>query len=171
VSLISTGRSDTDSLFVEVTPGGNDVFFTTRQQLVGIDTDQATDLYDARVNGGIAAQSPPPSVECSGEGCLPEASPPLAPATVLGVTFQAQGAGHATVAHDRVLRRSAHESVLALAVRVPAAGRIGVRGALVGGASRSVSHAGTYGLRVRLTAHARHLLAHRHVLRVRIRVS
>src|SRR5207244_10407556 len=41
VSLISTGRSSSDSLFVEASPGGNDVFFTTRQQLVGIDTDEA----------------------------------------------------------------------------------------------------------------------------------
>ena len=39
------------------------------------------------------------------------------------------------------------------------------------GASRPVSRAGTYRLRVRLTAHARALLRHRHVLRVRVRVS
>jgi hypothetical protein len=69
VSLISTGRSSSDSLFADASPSGNDVFFTTRQQLVGIDTDEATDLYDARVNGGIAAQSPPGTVACAGEAC------------------------------------------------------------------------------------------------------
>jgi hypothetical protein len=69
VSLISSGRSNSGSRFVEATPSGNDVFFTTRQQLVGIDTDQATDLYDARVGGGIAAQSPPGTVACGGEAC------------------------------------------------------------------------------------------------------
>jgi hypothetical protein len=171
VSLISTGRSSSDSLFADASPSGNDVFFATRQQLVGIDTDSAADLYDARVNGGIAAQNPPPTVACAGEGCLQEApSRPELP-TLLGVTFGAPQSGHPVAARVRVLRRSAHGSVLALAVRVPAAGRISVRGALVRGASRSVSHAGTYRLRVRLTAHARRLLAHRHVLRVRVRVS
>jgi hypothetical protein len=171
VSLISTGRSSSDSLFADASPSGNDVFFTTRQQLVGIDTDSATDLYDARVNGGIAAQNPPPTVACSGEGCLPEPSSRPAPAAVLGVTFQTQGAGKAVVARVRVSRKGAHGSTLTFVVRVPGAGRIRVHGAMVRGASRSVSHGGSYRLRVQLTAHARHLLAHRHVLRVRVRVS
>jgi hypothetical protein len=168
VSLISTGRSSSDSLFADASPSGNDVFFTTRQQLVGIDTDQATDLYDARVDGGIAAQSPAPIVACTGEACLPEPSLGPAPdAEALGL----QGVGSAFVARVRVVRKAVHGSVLAVVVQVSAGGRIGVRGGLVGGASRSVSHAGTYRLRVRLTAHARRLLAHRHVLRVRVRVS
>jgi Tol biopolymer transport system component len=171
VSLISTGRSSSDSLFADASPSGNDVFFTTRQQLVGIDTDQATDLYDARVNGGIAAQSPPPTVECSGVVCHGTPPQPPPPLPLLGVTFQSQTGGTAIVARIHVLRRSAHGSTLAFVVRVPAAGRIGVRGALLQGTSRSVSHGGSYRLRVRLTAHARRLLAHRHVLRVRVRVS
>jgi hypothetical protein len=170
VSLISTGRSSSDSLFADASPSGNDVFFTTRQQLVGIDTDQATDLYDARVNGGIAAQNPPPTVACSGEGCL-GASPQFDLAPVAGVVFQAPQNGGSAPARVRVLRRSAHGSTLTFVVRVPAAGRIGVRGTLVRGISRAVSRDGTYRLRVRLTAHARRLLAHRHVLRVRVRVS
>jgi Domain of unknown function (DUF4143) len=68
-SLISSGRSSSDALFVEATPSGSDVFFTTRQQLVGIDTDEATDLYDARAGGGIAAQSPSAQAACGGEAC------------------------------------------------------------------------------------------------------
>jgi hypothetical protein len=69
VSLISSGRSSSDSLFVEATPSGSDVYFTTRQQLVGIDSDEAADLYDARVGGGIAAQSPYTQIACGGEAC------------------------------------------------------------------------------------------------------
>jgi hypothetical protein len=172
VSLISTGRSSSDSLFADASPSGNDVFFTSRQQLVGIDSDQATDLYDARVDGGIAAQNPPPTVACSGEGCLPGTSPPLDDlGAVAGVVFGAPGHGGRPPARMHVLRRAVRGSTLTLVVRVPAAGRIGVRGALVRGASRPVSRPGTYRLRVRLTAHARHLLAHRHVLRVRLRVG
>jgi hypothetical protein len=171
VSLISTGRSDSDSLFVEATPSGNDVFFATRQQLVGIDTDQATDLYDARVGGGIEAQNPPPRVPCSGivcHGAPPSAAPPL---PLLGVTSQTPPGRKLPVARIHVLRRSAHGSVLVLVVRVPAAGRISVRGRSVKSLLKTVSRAGTYRLRVRLTAHARRLLRHRHVLRVRLRIG
>jgi Tol biopolymer transport system component len=175
VSLISTGRSSSDSLFAEATPSGNDVFFTTRQSLVGIDNDAAVDLYDARVGGGIAAQNPPPIVPCTGEGCRLGASPPPPDMVVLGgVSFQGTpGTPTATRVRGRIrlVHKGAHGSVLVLTVRVPAAGRITLRGSSVRPVSRSVSHAGTFRLRVRLTPRARRSLRHRHVLRVRVRVS
>jgi hypothetical protein len=44
---------------------------------VGQDQDENDDLYDARVKGGIAAQNPPATTGCNGEGCLgPVASAP-----------------------------------------------------------------------------------------------
>jgi hypothetical protein len=46
------------------------VFFFTRQSFVGQDQDENDDLYDARVEGGIAAQNPTPAASCEGEGCL-----------------------------------------------------------------------------------------------------
>lgn len=171
LSLISTGRSDSDSLFVEATPNGSDVFFTTRQQLVGIDSDQAVDLYDARIDGGIAAQNPSPIVACTGEACLPGAAPQPSPPAVLGITFQAPQPGAPAQGHVRLLRAAVHGAVLSVLVRVSAAGRISVRGSLVRGTSRSAAKPGTYRLRFRLTAHARRLLRHRHGLRVRVRVS
>jgi NHL repeat len=68
--LISPGRGDTDSEFLGASATGDDVFFTTRERLVGIDTDNQVDLYDARVGGGIAAQNPPPAPPpCAGEQC------------------------------------------------------------------------------------------------------
>jgi hypothetical protein len=68
--LISSGRSATDSKFVDASASGDDVFFTTRDRLVGIDTDNQVDLYDARVGGGIAAQHPAPAPPpCDGEDC------------------------------------------------------------------------------------------------------
>lgn len=77
--LISSGTGGTESVFVDASKTGDDVFFTTRDRLVGIDTDDQVDLYDARVGGGIAAQNPsPPPLDCSGDGCqsVPPASPP-----------------------------------------------------------------------------------------------
>jgi hypothetical protein len=76
--LISSGQSGDQSYFGDASAGGNDVFFFTRQPLVGQDQDDNDDLYDARVEGGIAVQNPTPSVSCAGEGCLgPAGSSPV----------------------------------------------------------------------------------------------
>jgi hypothetical protein len=70
LNLISTGTSAQESNFADATPNGTNVFLRTSQQLVSQDTDQSVDLYDARVDGGIAAQNPPPSpAACNGESC------------------------------------------------------------------------------------------------------
>jgi len=55
VALISSGLDTTDSQFVDATPSGSDVFFTTRSQLVPADRDTLMDLYDAREGGGVPA--------------------------------------------------------------------------------------------------------------------
>jgi len=76
--LISTGQSGDQSYFGDASADGRNVFFFTRQSLVGQDQDENDDLYDARVEGGIAAQNPPPPTSCTGEGCLaPVASSPV----------------------------------------------------------------------------------------------
>jgi hypothetical protein len=76
--LISTGQSDDQSYFGDASADGGDVFFFTRQPLVGRDQDENDDLYDAHVEGGITAQNPLSSVSCTGEGCLgPVGSSPV----------------------------------------------------------------------------------------------
>ncbi len=94
--LISTGRSPDKSFFADAAASGNDVFFFTDQPLVGQDQDGLVDVYDARVGGGIAAQSPVVSSPCGGEACRgPVGSPPL-----FGVPSSAAltGAGNLTSA-------------------------------------------------------------------------
>ena len=72
--LISSGQSDAPSYFGDASASGDDVFFFTRQSLVGQDGDDNADLYDARVDGGIAAQNPAPeSPSCIEEACRPQA--------------------------------------------------------------------------------------------------
>jgi hypothetical protein len=46
---------------------GSDIFFYSRAQLVGQDTDGLVDVYDARIGGGFPA--PPPEPSCSGDAC------------------------------------------------------------------------------------------------------
>jgi hypothetical protein len=81
-SLISSGQSSDASGLGNATPDGGNLFFSTRQPLVGIDVDHNSDLYDAREDGGIAAQnSPAEAVSCTGEACRGvTASPPAAQA-------------------------------------------------------------------------------------------
>jgi hypothetical protein len=66
VSLISSGTSPTDSMFMDSSANGSDVFFITRQSLLGRDQDHYLDLYDARVDGGFTEAS---TAQCAGEGC------------------------------------------------------------------------------------------------------
>jgi len=77
VALISTGTSPFPTSFGDASANGNDVFFVTIRQLVGIDEDDAADAYDARVNGGLASQHPPPPPPpCTGDECRGDSSSP-----------------------------------------------------------------------------------------------
>ncbi len=77
VSLISSGQSPNDSMFVDSSDSGNDAFFITREKLLPRDKNDQLDLYDARVGGGFEEAAPAP---CSPEACAgPIASPPAQP--------------------------------------------------------------------------------------------
>ena len=90
--LISSGVSSEPSYFAQASSSGGDVFFFTRQALVGQDEDELVDLYDTREGGGIAAQNPPaPAAPCLGEACHP-AQPP-APVTGLSASQLFSGPG------------------------------------------------------------------------------
>ena len=68
--LISSGQSAGPSYFGDASEEGEDVFFFTRQSLVSQDQDQNVDIYDAREDGGIAAQNPAsPETPCESETC------------------------------------------------------------------------------------------------------
>jgi hypothetical protein len=73
VSLISPGTGSVDSNFLAMDENGENVFFTSREQLVKQDTDGLIDVYGARVGGGFASESEVP--ECHGETCQPTVSP------------------------------------------------------------------------------------------------
>jgi hypothetical protein len=78
--LISPGQSASASYFGDASESGEHIFFFTRQSLVGQDRDDNADMYDAREDGGIAAQNQVPSVTtCESEICRS----PSGPTTVL----------------------------------------------------------------------------------------
>ncbi len=68
--LLSSGTSPSASYLADIGASGNDAFFFTGQPLVSADEDQLTDVYDARVGGGLVSQHPEiASPPCLGEAC------------------------------------------------------------------------------------------------------
>jgi WD40 repeat protein len=103
--LISSGTSSEPSYFADASASGDDVFFFTFQPLVGQDQDDNVDIYDARVGGGFAAQSPPPApVACEGEGCRPVAGGAPVFGAPVSATFT--GAGNLATAPAPVVATS-----------------------------------------------------------------
>ena len=80
LALISSGTDEArDIAFLGAGASGRDVFFITYKPLVGWDTDNGADVYDAREGGGFAEPPPPPPI-CNPDGgaCMgaPTSEPP-----------------------------------------------------------------------------------------------
>jgi hypothetical protein len=104
-TLISAGKGSADSIFVDAGTDGRNIFFRTADRLVGADTDDLVDVYDARVGGGIASQNPaPPRGQCSGEDCRGGAVSTPAPPVNGSEAFSGPGNPSAPVA-KRCLKR------------------------------------------------------------------
>lgn len=98
VDLISSGTSPEESVFLEASENGNDVFFLTAEKLAASDTDSAYDVYDAHVCGSgwecpsVPAVSPP----CAGaESCR---SAPAAQPSIYGDPSSATFVGAGNIA-------------------------------------------------------------------------
>lgn len=176
--LISTGRGDAPATFADASVSGRDVFFFTRARLVGSDTDDLADLYDARVGGGIPGQNPPPPPPpCSGAACRgprPEPPPPpLAPLPTAGETGEGNVRETAPPppARVRVSRPVGSGTRRALDVTVSSRGTLVVRGARIVAVRRAVSRAGTYRVRLKLTRSAARALARRGRVTATVRVT
>ncbi len=79
VGLVSSGASDEESVFLDASESGDDVFFLTAAQLVEEDKDHALDVYDAHVCGGegvpcVRAVALPPACETT-DSCRAAVSP------------------------------------------------------------------------------------------------
>ncbi len=92
LALITDGRAGFHNILLGSADEGRDVFMYTLSKLVPQDLDSAGDIYDARVDGGLAPPTPPPG-ECEGGACSTPPSPPN-DATPSSQTFT--GAGNLT---------------------------------------------------------------------------
>lgn len=93
--LLSGGSGIDDSYFLDASASGSEVFFDTRDKLVGWDKDFNYDAYDARVGGGFP-EPPPTPPPCEGDSCQPPPVVPIDPSpassTFNGPGNSAQGA-------------------------------------------------------------------------------
>jgi hypothetical protein len=105
--LISSGESGEPSYFAEASTDGSDVFFFTRQSLVGQDSDELVDVYDARVGGGIALQNPPAeAAACGGEAC--RGAPGAVPQLSMPASQMSSGLGNLMPSAETVKPKSTH---------------------------------------------------------------
>jgi hypothetical protein len=91
VHLLSSGKDTEDSYFLDASADGHDVYFVTRAQLVGWDTDNAYDAYDARIGGGLPDPVPAPR-KCTGSAC--QGQPAAAPAATVPGSRNVKGLGN-----------------------------------------------------------------------------
>lgn len=71
LSLISSGHAEGNSIFIDASTDGRDVFFATPESLVRSDDDGGLpSIYDARADGGFV-EPPLPPAPCVGEECRP----------------------------------------------------------------------------------------------------
>ncbi len=91
IQLISGAEAGGESVFLDASANGDNVFFATRERLAATDTDELLDVYDARVDGGLPAFSQPSS--CAGGVCQ---EPPIAAPSLLTTPMSASfiGAGN-----------------------------------------------------------------------------
>jgi hypothetical protein len=104
--LISTGESPEPSYFADASESGSDAFFLTRQSLVRQDTDQLQDVYDARVDGGIASQNAAPPTPCEGEACKGGTTP--APGSQSAGSASFSGPPNPTPVHHKAKKKKRH---------------------------------------------------------------
>jgi Tol biopolymer transport system component len=70
VHLLSSGEDDKPSYFMDASADGKDAFIATAEPLSRWDTDDAYDIYDARVGGGLPEPKLAPPA-CQGDACQP----------------------------------------------------------------------------------------------------
>jgi hypothetical protein len=74
VHLISSGVDTNPSFLMDAGADGRNVFFITRARLVGWDTGEEMDLYDARIDGGLPEPASQPA-PCAGSLCRAASAP------------------------------------------------------------------------------------------------
>jgi len=176
LSLVSTGNSASPTYLFDTSASGDDVFIATAEGIDFRDTDEAYDIYDARVGGGFiqTSSSPCAGSECQGAANSPPGFAPAGSATRSGPGNRASRSKRAKSRRHsppRVLKARGNGTGVVLQVRTPSKGRIVATGDGLRTLRRSVPGAGSYSLSLKLTAKARGELSDGKGRQVRVRVK
>jgi hypothetical protein len=178
VHLISRGTTGTHAVFQGASSNGHDVFLLTDDHLVTQDTDNAIDLYDARVGGGLSGQNPSPdetaacaATECREPGGGPAAtSGPGAPSESV-LTASSANLPKATRARVSAAKVTVSATTVRLTVHPSSRGDLRISGRYLTTFRRSIAAPGAYTVRVRLSHAAQRQHKAHHRLRVGVRIS
>ncbi len=173
--LVTRARQGvTYARLIEVAPDGKSVFIASNDRLAATDTDSSVDIYRTGPDAGFDFEPQPTLPECQGVDCRQPSDPPGLP--VIG-TVNLGGSGNVTAGSSAPSRRvrvgrlkPAKGSKAALKLRVPAAGRLVVRGASIRNRSRAVAKAGSYSIPVVLNRRAKRQLKRKNRLKVTVKV-
>jgi hypothetical protein len=169
-SLISPGNGASPATFVDASASGDDVFFDSYDDVVPtLDSSLESAIWDARVGGGFPITSTTEgvctaTVQCRVPGTSAAGTPSISTSSGSGQVKSGSGAVVSVRSH------ALHGSTLTLRVRTRAAGRLTASGRDVRASRRRVRRAGTVTLALRLTPHAKVVLARHHRLRLAIRL-
>lgn len=185
VRLISNGTTNYPFLagptLVSTTPDGHDAFFLDQARLTADAQDDASKLYDARIDGGFEPAPTPPE-PCHGDCRGPPTAPPTLPDAGSGQPDGGNATGGKpgsfTIAKLGAKQQAAfaRRGTIALRVRVSAAGRleafatarVGRHPQMVATAAVRARRAGSVTLHLRLSRAARRQLARSGQLRVAV---
>ncbi len=156
--LISRGAQGATSRFLDATPDGKTVFFSTDDPIVPTDTDRSADIYMTRAGAGYAYDPPPTAPPCSGGDCR-ETVAPSGPETIAAsVVFSGPGNGSGPSNPSAKVTVAKVPTVIgttaSLRVTVPAQGRLVAAGSGLRTTAKAASRPATYTVRVALTAKA-----------------
>lgn len=168
--MLTGGQGSAPSYYIDMSPDGRNVFFSTQDGLVAADKDLAYDVYVARRGGGF----PGSPESCVAETCRP----PAAPAPLLGSPGSLSLTGDGNAAQDPAQAsvvvpklKAVIGTAARLKVRVLGAGRISVAGASVRRTNKSATKAGTYSVKIALSKKAKKKLKRKKRLEVRVRIA
>lgn len=170
VELLTDGREQFGSHFVDATSDGRDIFFSTTASLVGWDTDNGgVDVYDARRGGGFP-EPPVPQRECVGDACQGQPAPAPRPQAPASESYRGPEQPPRSDLPARVRVRGARvvRGSIVLSISVPGRGRLTTSGHWIRATRRAIPKAAKVSVRAPLTAAARRRL--RRVRRLTIEV-
>lgn len=171
LSLISTGKEESPSWFLDASASLDDIFFTTTADLVPDDGDESYDVYTAHVGGGFAPKLVP---DCDGDGCQPPGiglTPPSAPGSdQVGAASNGPDDIAPSPAQISVKRVTRDRTGATLRIATSSAGTVQVTGRRLATIRRTLTDRGALTVRLRLSRAAKRTLARHGRVKVTTRV-